>query len=338
MQRYGRFLKILKIAGGSLLAMAAAQALGLRYSSSAGVITLLSIQDTKRETLRVTARRLLAFLAAMVLGPVSFAVAGYRPLAMGIFLLMFTPLCMKWGIQEGISVNTVLMTHILAEGSMGMADITNEALLLFVGTGVGVLLNLYIPGSGAAIRSAQREIEETFICLLRQMASELGAPQENGAQPAGRGFQALEQALEQGERRAYEGMENSLMADTRYYLAYMGLRKNQFAILCRMRDCFSRMESKPDQATVVASLLESVSASFHERNNALGLLDELEQVKLQMKAQPLPVHRQEFESRALLYLSLLELEQFLVLKKEFALGLSHEEIRRFWGEAEQPPV
>lgn len=71
------------------------------------------------------------------------------------------------------------------------------------------------------------------------------------------------------------------MADTRYYLAYMGLRKNQFAILCRMRDCFSRMESTPDQALVVADLLQSVSGSFHERNNALGLLDELEQVKLQ---------------------------------------------------------
>lgn len=80
------------------------------------------------------------------------------------------------------------------------------------------------------------------------------------------------------------------------------------------------MESKPDQASVVASLLESVSGSFHERNNALGLLDELEQVKLQMKAQPLPVHRQEFESRALLYLSLLELEQFLVLKRSLRWG------------------
>ncbi|MFQ9702946.1 MAG: hypothetical protein ACLR0U_13500 [Enterocloster clostridioformis] len=84
---------------------------------------------------------------------------------------------------------------------------------------------------------------------------------------------------------------------------------------------------------MVASLLESVSGSFHERNNALGLLDKLEQVKLQMKAQPLPVHRQEFESRALLYASLLELEQFLVLKKEFALGPGREEIRRFWGQA-----
>ena len=84
MHRYSRLLKILKIAVGSMLAMAAAQALGLRYSSSAGVITLLSIQDTKRETIRVTGRRFLAFLAAMVLGPVSFALAGYRPLAMMI--------------------------------------------------------------------------------------------------------------------------------------------------------------------------------------------------------------------------------------------------------------
>ena len=298
--------------------------------------TILEKIDDKRKTRDSVSQQILDLYDNIAhLGPVSFALAGYRPLAMGIFLLMFTPLCMKWGIQEGISVNTVLMTHILAEGSMGMADIANEALLLFVGTGVGVVLNLYIPGSETAIRSAQGEIEETFISLLSRMASELGTPGENGEQPDGRGFQALEQALgqalEQGERRAYEGMENSLLADTRYYLAYMGLRKNQFAILCRMRDCFSRMESTPDQALVVADLLQSVSGSFHERNNALGLLDELEQVKLQMKAQPLPVRRQEFESRALLYLGLLELEQFLVLKKEFALGLSRDEIRRFWG-------
>ena len=70
---------------------------------------------------------------------------------------------------------------------------------------------------------------------------------------------------------------------------------------------------------------------YMPRMSGLELLRELEQVKLQMKAQPLPAHRQEFESRALLYLSLLELEQFLVLKREFAMGLSREEIRRFWG-------
>ncbi|MFQ9702947.1 MAG: hypothetical protein ACLR0U_13505 [Enterocloster clostridioformis] len=52
---------------------------------------------------------------------------------------------------------------------------------------------------GAAIRSAQREIEEKFICLLSQMASELGEPGENGARTDGHRFQALEQALERRE-------------------------------------------------------------------------------------------------------------------------------------------
>ena len=38
--------------------MILAERLGLNYSASAGVITLLSIQDTKKETIRVVVRRL----------------------------------------------------------------------------------------------------------------------------------------------------------------------------------------------------------------------------------------------------------------------------------------
>lgn len=89
-----------------------------------------------------------------------------------------------------------------------MADIANEALLLFVGTGVGVVLNLYIqPGFGDSHTLCTEEIEEMFISLLvSRMASELGR-RENGEQPDGRGFQALNRhwAGVTGERRAYEG-------------------------------------------------------------------------------------------------------------------------------------
>ena len=67
-------LKIIKIAGGSLLAMAAAEWLGLNYAASAAVITLLSIHDTKRETIRVMAKRMAAFLVALLLAPVCFAI------------------------------------------------------------------------------------------------------------------------------------------------------------------------------------------------------------------------------------------------------------------------
>ena len=74
----------------------------------------------------------------------------------------------------------------------------------------------------------------------------------------------------------------------------------------------------------------SVSSSFHEYNNARGLLEELEDVKQQMRLQPLPVTREEFEARAVLFQVLLELEQFLVLKRDFVDGLTRHEIHCFW--------
>ena len=50
-----------------------------------------------------------------------------------------------------------------------------------------------------------------------------------------------------------------------------------------------------------------------------------------MKDSPLPVTREEFEDRAVLYGILMDLEYFLQLKKEFADGMTQEQVRRYWG-------
>ena len=136
--------------------------------------------------------------------------------------------------------------------------------------------------------------------------------------------------LRQGEEDAYKEMENRLLAETIYYLAYMGLRKNQLLILRRIRSHLEWFDSFPGQARYLARLFMSVSSSFHEYNNARGLLKELEDVKRQMRLQPLPATREEFESRAVLFQVMLELEQFLVLKREFVDGLTQHDIRSFW--------
>ena len=53
-----------------------------------------------------------------------------------------------------------------------------------------------------------------------------------------------------------------------------------------------------------------------------------------MRTQPLPDTREEFESRAVLYRILLELEQFLEIKKKFVEELTEDEIGKFWGTQE----
>ena len=231
-------------------------------------------------------------------------------------------------------MSTVLMTHFLTEGAVSAGNIINEALLLLVGTGVGVGMNLYMPGRTGVIRQKQHQIESQFRCVLAHMGDIL-----NGDGPCGSRlpelqtetvFSNLKEMLTQGEEDAYKEMENRLLAETKYYLAYMGLRKNQLLILRRIQTYLEWPDSFPKQARYLARLFMSVSSSFHEYNNARGLLEELEDVKQQMRFQPLPVTREEFEARAVLFQVLLELEQFLVLKRDFVDGLTQHEIHCFW--------
>ena len=70
------YIKVLKIAAGAGMAMALAEGLGLNYAASAGVITLLSIQDTKKETIRVMVRRLFSFGLALAFSFACFSVFG----------------------------------------------------------------------------------------------------------------------------------------------------------------------------------------------------------------------------------------------------------------------
>ena len=61
------FLKALKIAVGSVLAIVIAELLGLSYATSAGIITLLTIQDTWKDTVQLTSDRLMSYLMCIIL-------------------------------------------------------------------------------------------------------------------------------------------------------------------------------------------------------------------------------------------------------------------------------
>lgn len=328
MKRKPDYLKILKIAAGTGISIIIAEALGLRYSASTGVITLLSIQDTKRETIRVVGRRLASFVLALLLSAVCFRLFGYGALAVVVFLLFFAWACMTFHMQEGISVNTVLMTHFLAERSMGAGDILNELLLLLVGAGIGVILNLYIPGKKKQIKMSQKQIEDRMKEILGSMSAALLGRERRCGQSEP--LLCLEKELDLGERRAYEDMENSLLSETRYYLRYMNMRKGQALVLTRIEKQLCRLAMLPPQAEQIACVMGHISESFHEYNNAVDLLEELEAVKMDMREQPLPTERMEFENRAVLFQILMELEQFLAMKKEFVEELDEHEIREFW--------
>ena len=60
-----------------------------------------------------------------------------------------------------------------------------------------------------------------------------------------------------------------------------------------------------------------IFAEYDRENDCTSLLSALHDLLVEMQHQPLPATRGEFEDRALLYVLLRRMEDFLLLKREF---------------------
>lgn len=321
-------LKLVKIAVGSAAAIFLADLLGLHYSTSAGIITLLTIQDTSRETVIISAKRICAFLLATAFAYAVFQIAGYSVPAYGIFLFLFIACCGPLRLGNAVSTNAVLVTHYLLEKDMSLSCIANEALLLGTGAGIGVLLNLYMPGKGKEIRMMQYGLEEDLRAVLLRMAEYIG--KKDRSDYTGDCFDRLQADIDAGKKQAFAYMNNTFFQESKYFIDYMNMREQQTVIL---RDIYKKivsMRTVLPQTGQVAELLRETAVTFGESNNARDLLAKREEVLMRMKDSGLPVTRQEFEDRAVLYGILMDLAYFLQLKKEFADSLTAEQIGRYW--------
>lgn len=321
-------LKIAKIALGSVAAILLADALGLNFSASAGIITLLTIQDTTRETIAISVKRILAFLLAVILAHTVFRFAGYTALSFGIFLFLFAAVCRQLHLSNAVSTNAVLVTHYLTGADMSLPAIGNEALLLCIGAGIGTLLNLYMPGKVKEIREMQRILEEDMRKVLFRMSEYM--QKEDKSDYTGACFDKLFSDVSSGKKQAFAYMNNTFFQESEYFIAYMNMRGQQCIVLQEIYKKILSIRTVLPQTKQISELLYEIGISFAECNNAENLLEKLSVLLLQMKDSPLPVTREEFEDRAQLYSILMDLDYFLQLKKNFADALTKEQVRKYW--------
>lgn len=319
--------RIGEIVVGCFVAIAIAMAAGLENSISAGIIAILSIQDTKRETLRSALERLWAFAIALLLAFAAFSLIGYNLYAFVLYLLPFTLLCYKWHLHASIPICSVLMSHFWLAGHMAPSLVGNECLLMIIGTGTGILLNLFLPTGSKAIREEQQRIETLMRSMFTKMADALLHREKLSAVSAD--MDALEAALDAAQKKADTLRNNSLSADMGYYVQYVTMRRNQLTMLRRLEQAIPNLSMVPSQAHTLAFYFENIAASLHECNNAKRLLAELESMRQAFRQEALPVTREEFEARATLFRMMIDTEHFLLLKHDFVAALTDWQRKTF---------
>lgn len=300
---------------GSAIAILLADRLGLAYSASAGIITLLTIQNTKKETIFIALKRIMAFLLAVTIAYGIFSTLGYTSVAFGIFVFIFVAACNILGLQDGIAMNSVLTTHFLIEKNMEMSFIVNEVSILLIGMSIGIGLNLLTPRYKNKLKEEQKMIEDNIKRVLKEMAELLRGRKQVIE------IDSLELDLDELLDKAYEEAGNRFLVDTKYLISYLDMRSVQVSVLQNIKEDIEKLSKIPPQAEIVADYFEEVWESFHESNDVKELILALEALYEYFRNEALPTNREEFENRAILFLILKEMQYFLEVKRDFTSQL-----------------
>ena len=310
-------VKAFKIALAAVLSILTAQLLGLKYAVTAGIITVLSIQNTKRETLRTARNRGLAFLCALILAMLCYSLFGFSVGAFIIYLFFFAFLCLNAGWGEAIAMDSVLISHFLTEQSLSGRMLVNEVLLFAIGTFFGIVINLHLRKKEGEFDALSRHVDDEIKGIIHRMAENLRCEDKTGYDPDC--FVRLEDKLRMAKECALRNWNNTLWSQSSYELDYIRMRENQSRVLRNIYDSIVRIKVLPAQTMQVADFFEEIEAQYHRDNDVADLLNILGEMLADMKLEKLPISREEFEARALLFYTLMQLDEFLTLKNRFVV-------------------
>lgn len=325
-------IQALKLAIGSSAAMLIAQALQLENAASAGIIALLTIVTTKWETIKLSLARIVTFGIAVLLAILAFS-NGYSQWEIyGIYIFLLVIISEGLGWKSTISVNAVIGTHFLISRDFSPRFILNEIFLVLIGTAVAFAVNLF-----SYNRSRQKklvvsiqEVEEQLQLILKELASYLR--KQEMKEDVWMDIRNLETRLKKLVVDASEYEGNTFHSHTGYYMDYFEMRLEQCNVLHDLQYELKKIRSRSAQAEMIADYVTYLVDYVVETNSPMKQIKKLEAMVEEMKKQPLPITREEFESRAVLYHILTELEAFLIHKKRFVQALNEKQKRLYWKE------
>lgn len=323
------FLLAAKIAVGSSAAMFIAQLLQLEYSSSAGIIALLTLMTTKWETLKLSLFRLVSFLITMAFGVIAFYLIESAWISYGLFIFLVVFLAFVLGWQATISVNAVLGTHLLLDGHFTVEDVKNELMLVVIGIVIAIVLNLFhdYKHQRKTIVANMRYVEGQMQSLMRELTPLLIG--EESSFETWENFERLREQLQEYIKESYDYQDNTFHSHPGYYIDYFEMRQSQCDVLSNLKNEMLRIRIDCPQGRMVYDFMLKLSQNIVELNDPIPQLEEIKNIFDAMRQDAPPQTVREFESRALVYHVLSDLEEFLEFNKRFIAGLNERQIKEY---------
>ncbi len=306
--------RTVKTALGTTIAVMLAQFLQLDNYVSAGIITILCIKITKKKSLQSSWERFLACSIAILFSFVFFEGIMYHPIIIGVMLLVFIPTTVIVKASEGIVTSTVIIFHLYNSGRITWEVVANEFLLILIGIGIALLMNLYMPSMEHKLKNYQKEIEANFAAIFQEIEEYL---LEDDRDWDGHEIIKTAKLINEAKTMAFRDVENHFLRHENTYYHYFKMREKQFEIIERIIPLVTSIHTLVDQSRMVAAFIHNLKMNIHPGNTAHKFLVELLDMKQTFQEMELPKTREEFEVRAALLLFIKEMEEYLIIKSQF---------------------
>lgn len=304
-----------KMAISATIALIIGNILGLQYATVGAVIAILSIQDTRKKALIISYKRIVACSIGILISVILYSVLRNGALIFGLFLIILIPITSRLKTQEGMVPAVVLSTHFLVANHITIALIFNEILLMIIGIGVAAIANIFMPSLEDKFKYDKEWIEEHYRIIISKMSKSLITHTVDINEQ--KLINEVEKKLYESKETAYKIVNNNFFKSSSYYTDYINMRINQFDIIKRMRVHFQRFNIPVEQMNIMADFTLCVAENISEMNNCKSLLRDLDILRNEFKKMELPKTREEFESRAQLLQFLNDMEEFLLIKRNF---------------------
>ncbi|AMQ05259.1 aromatic acid exporter family protein [Sporosarcina psychrophila] len=312
----GMGYRTIKTAVGAGLAIWIASLLDLEFATFAGIIVIMCIEKTKKKTLITMKDKFLASLLSLILGALFFEVLGYNPIVFSLFILLFVPILVRAHIQAGFVTSMVVVLHVYTVKDATWALFLNELYIIFIGMGIALLVNSFMPNFKRDIENFKKEIEQKFEIILFEFSAHL---RDSMRKWDGKEILEVEDLINQSKSIAIQDVENRLLRKQNIDYYYLEMREDQLELLKHMMKIvaiFSSFSLDVKQKEMFAEFLENLSRNVHSGDTTDISLNELEELNALIREMELPKRREEFEIRANLFDLIFEMKNYLNIKKK----------------------
>lgn len=308
--------RTIKTAVGAGLAIWIASLLDLEFATFAAIIVIMCIEKTKKKTLITIKDKFFASLLSLILGALLFELLGYNPIVFSLFIILFVPLLVRAHIQGGFVTSMVVVLHVYTVKDANWAIFLNELYIIFIGMGIALLVNSFMPNLKRDIEIFKKEIEQKFEVILFEFSAHLRDSMRNWD---GKEILEVEELINQSKSIAIQDVENHLLRKQNKDYYYLEMREDQLELLKHMMKIvaiFSSSSLDVKQKEMIAEFLEKLSRNVHSGDTTDISLNELEELNALIRKMDLPKTREEFEVRANLFYLIFEMKNYLNIKKK----------------------